>query len=123
MPQKKPIVTKSGRPRARKGVKLTPTELAPPQLALAGRLDALAGEIERDGGAVLATYREPLGGRTLIFRGAAGRESPSARPSATSPTLHVRKLTLAMDKTRRYLDPIVVVRGGTAGSRPTAGIG
>ena len=113
MPQKKRPVTKSGRPRARKGVKLTPTELAPPQLALAERppeLDALAGEIERDGGAVLAAYREPLGGHALIFAALPVEKVERTPFQRDVSDAHVRKLTLAMDKTRRYLDPIVVVR-------------
>ena len=115
MPQKKRPVTKSGRPRARKGVKLTPTELAPPQLALAERppeLDALAGEIERDGGAVLAAYREPLGGHALIFAALPVEKVERTPFQRDVSDAHVRKLTLAMDKTRRYLDPIVVVREG-----------
>ena len=44
-PRKRPM-TKSGKPRARKGVKLKPTELGPPQLRLEGvpeELKELAG--------------------------------------------------------------------------------
>ena len=58
-PKKRPV-TKSGRPRARKGVKLKPTELGPRELLLAERppeLAALADAVEADGGAVLAAYR------------------------------------------------------------------
>ena len=124
MAQKKRPVTKSGRPRARKGVKLTPTELAPPQLALAERppeLDALAGEIERDGGAVLATYREPLGGHALIFAALPVEKVERTPFQRDVSDAHVRKLTLAMDKTRRYLDPIVVVREGDRWLTPNGG--
>src|SRR5712691_391204 len=69
MPRKRPA-TKSGRPRARKGVKLKPTELLPGQLRLTdppAELQALARQVEDDGGAVLAAYREPLGGHALLF--------------------------------------------------------
>ena len=114
MAQKKRPVTKSGRPRARKGVKLEPTELAPPQLALAERppeLDALAA---RDRGATAARCSPPTASRSAATRSSSrrcrSRRSSARRSSATSPTPHVRKLTLAMDKTRRYLDPIIVVR-------------
>ncbi len=113
MAQKKRPVTKSGRPRARKGVKLTPTELEPAQLALAERppeLAALAAAVEADGGAVLSAYREPLGGHALLFTAL-----PVAKVDRTAfqrdvSDAHVRRLTLAMDKTRRYLDPIIAVR-------------
>jgi ParB family chromosome partitioning protein len=70
MAQKKRPVTKTGRPRKRKGVKLEPTALTPPELALTERppeLDALARQVGADGGAVLAAYREPLGGHPLLF--------------------------------------------------------
>jgi ParB family transcriptional regulator, chromosome partitioning protein len=124
MAQKKRPVTKSGRPRARKGVKLTPTELTPPQLALSERspeLDALARAVEADGGAVLAAYREPLGGHPLLFVAL-----PTDRVDRTPfqrdvSDPHVRRLTLAMDKTRRYLDPIIAVREGDRYLTPNGG--
>jgi ParB family chromosome partitioning protein len=124
MAQKKRPVTKSGRPRARKGVKLTPTELAPPQLALAERppeLDELAGEIERDGGAVLAAYREPLGGHALLFAALPVEKVERTPFQRDVSDAHVRKLTVAMDKTRRYLDPIIVVREKDGWLTPNGG--
>ncbi len=113
MAQKKRPVTKSGRPRARKGVKLTPTELAPPQLAVSERppeLDALAREVEADGGAVLAAYREPLGGHALLFAALPVDKVERTPFQRDVSDAHVRKLTVAMDKTKRYLDPIIAVR-------------
>ena len=113
MPAKNRPVTKSGRPRARKGVKLSPTELGPQELRLSEpppELAALAQEVEADGGAVLAAYREPLGGHPLLFCALpAGKveRTPFQRDVSDA---HVRKLTVAMDKTRRYLDPIIAVR-------------
>lgn len=113
MAAKKRPPTKSGRPRARKGVKLRPTELGAPDLRLADpppQVAELARSIEADGGAVLAIYREPLGGHPLIFAalpiGKVDR-TPFQRDVSDG---HVRKLTLAMDKTKRYLDPIIAVR-------------
>src|SRR2546427_609269 len=67
--RKRPV-TKSGKPRARKGVKLKPTGLLPPQLRLEAvppELQTLAGQVEAEGGSVLAAYREPLGGNALLF--------------------------------------------------------
>src|SRR5881227_2007818 len=106
--------TKTGRPRARKGVKLKPTELGATDLAvdtLDGKAQALAAQVAADGGRVLAAYKEPLGGHVQLF---------SALPiDLVEPTPyqrdvsdpHVRRLTLAMDRTRRYLDPVIAVRG------------
>src|SRR6266550_2186337 len=110
--RKRPV-TKSGKPRARKGVKLKPTDLTPAELRLAEipeRLRELAAAVEADGGAVLAAYREPLGGNALLFSALpVDKVEPTAFQRDVSDA-HVLKLTRAMDKTRRYLDPIIAVR-------------
>src|SRR5512143_1852041 len=124
MAQRKRPVTKSGRPRARKGVKLKPTELGPADLALSDRppeLDALARQVEADGGAVLAAYREPLGGHALLFAALPVDKVERTPFQRDVSDAHVRKLTLAMDKTRRYLDPIVAVREGDRYLSPNGG--
>jgi ParB family chromosome partitioning protein len=112
--------TKSGRPRARKGVKIKPTELGATELAVdasaAGALPdnarALAAQVAADGGSVLAVYKEPLGGHVQLFAALPidlVEPTPYQRDVSDS---HVRRLTLAMDRTRRYLDPVIAVRGG-----------
>jgi len=124
MAQKKRPVTKSGRPRKRKGVKLEPTGLAPPELALPERppeLDALARQVEADGGSVLAAYREPLGGHALLFAALPVEKVERTPFQRDVSDAHVRKLTLAMDKTKRYLDPIVAVREGGGYMTPNGG--
>jgi ParB family transcriptional regulator, chromosome partitioning protein len=124
MAQKKRPVTKSGRPRARKGVKLEPTQLTPPELALAERppeLETLARAVEADGGAVLAAYREPLGGHALLFVALPTDKVERTPFQRDVSDPHVRKLTVAMDKTRRYLDPIVVIREGERYLTPNGG--
>jgi ParB family chromosome partitioning protein len=124
MAQKKRPVTKTGRPRKRKGVKLEPTDLTPPQLVLGERsaeVEALARQVEADGGAVLAAYREPLGGHPLLFV-ALPLEKVERTPFQRDVSdAHVRKLTLAMDKTKRYLDPIIAVREGDGYMTPNGG--
>jgi ParB family chromosome partitioning protein len=126
MPAKKRPVTKSGKPRARKGVKLKPTDLVPSQLPLPEaerppELAALARDVEADGGAVLAAYREPLGGHALLFAALpADRVERTAFQRDVSDG-HVRKLTHAMDKTRRYLDPIIAIREGGRYLTPNGG--
>jgi len=121
---KKRPVTKSGRPRARKGVTLKPTELGPPELALRDRpaeLDALAREIVADGGAVLAAYREPLGGHPLLFAALPVEKVERTPFQRDVSDPHVRKLTVAMDKTKRYLDPIIAVRQDARWLTPNGG--
>src|SRR5438270_7212521 len=105
--------TKSGKPRARKGVKLKPTGLGPPELrleAIPPELKELSDAVAAEGGAVLAAYREPLGGHSLLFAALpVDKVEPTVFQRDVSDA-HVLKLTRAMDKTRRYLDPIIAVR-------------
>ncbi len=111
--------TKSGKPRARKGVKIKPTELGATELsidasdaaALPENARALAAQVVADGGRVLAAYKEPLGGHVQLFAALPidlVEPTPYQRDVSDS---HVRRLTLAMDRTRRYLDPVIAVRG------------
>jgi ParB family transcriptional regulator, chromosome partitioning protein len=87
--------------------------IAPDSLA-AGAVPAavsrLAEAIESDGGAVLATYRDPLGGHWQIF---AGLPIDLVEPTPYQRDLsdaHVAKLCSALDRLGRYLDPMIVVR-------------
>ena len=55
--------------KKRRGVKLEPTQLTAPEIAItepSSELTALAKQVESDGGAVLASYREPLGGHVGV---------------------------------------------------------
>jgi ParB family chromosome partitioning protein len=106
-------VTKTGKPRARKGVKLKPTELSARDLKLDGVPDdlrPLADAVDAAGGAVLAAYKEPLGGNVLLLCALPiDKVAPTAFQRDVSDA-HVLKLTRAMDKTRRFLDPIIATR-------------
>jgi ParB family chromosome partitioning protein len=105
-------------------VKLSPTDLGPRDLALAERppeLEALARAVEEDGGAVLAAYREPLGGHALLFAALPVEKVERTSFQRDVSDAHVRKLTLAMDRTRRYLDPIIAVREGDRYLTPNGG--
>jgi ParB family chromosome partitioning protein len=117
MPPRKPAKRKvSGTPRRRRGVKLKPAGLGAADLAidaLPAELAALADAVAGDGGRVLAAYREPLGGQPLLLVAlplSAIVPTPFQRDISDA---HVRRLTQAMDKTKRYLDPIIVVREPT----------
>lgn len=117
-------VTKSGRPRKRKGVKLEPTALGPRDLALAApppEVAELAAQVEADGGAVLAAYREPLGGHALLLAALPVEKVDRTVFQRDVSDAHVRRLTMAMDKTRRYLDPIIAVRDGAGYLTPNGG--
>ncbi|HZS38346.1 MAG TPA: ParB/RepB/Spo0J family partition protein [Polyangia bacterium] len=121
--RKKRPPTKTGRPRARKGVKLQPTTLGAGELAISvDNLDGMAHElavrVAADGGQVLAAYREPLGGHVQLFCALPiDRVQPTPFQRDVSDA-HVRKLTLAMDRTRRYLDPVIAVRMGDGYQTP-----
>src|SRR5436305_13755753 len=114
--RRKRPVTKSGKPRKRKGVKLEPTSFAPAQLRLGDDAPAevkeLSAQIEADGGAVLAAYREPLGGHALLFAALPVDKIEPTPFQRDVSDAHVCKLPVAMDKTLGYVDPIVDVRVG-----------
>ena len=70
---------------------------------------ALSLQIEGDGGLALASYRDPIGDHWQIFcllPRAKVESSPYQRD--VSPT-HVKRLTEAVKKLERFIDPIVVV--------------
>ncbi|MBI4254798.1 MAG: ParB N-terminal domain-containing protein, partial [Candidatus Rokubacteria bacterium] len=70
---------------------------------------ALAVQVERDGGQVLAVYQEPVGGHWQLFC-LLPRERCEASPYQRdlSPT-HVKRLTESIKRLDRFVDPIVVV--------------
>jgi ParB family chromosome partitioning protein len=82
-------------------------------------ISRLAEAIEADGGSVLAPYKDPLGGNWQIF---AALPIDLVEPTPYQRDLskpHVERLSKAMDKLGRYLDPMIVVRGEQAeGARP-----
>ena len=70
----------------------------------------LAEAVEEEGGAVLATYRDPLGGSWQLLAGLpVDRVEPTPYQRDLSEA-HVTRLCSAIDKLGRYLDPIVAVR-------------
>ncbi len=72
-------------------------------------VNALSKRIEDDGGAVLATYRDPLGSRWQIL---ASLPIDIVQPTPYQRDLsetHVARLADAIDKLDRFLDPIVAV--------------
>lgn len=110
---KKAAAAKTPGTRKRRGVKLQPTALTPPELVVTSPSDglqALAEKVRSDGGAVLGSYREPLGGHELMLVALpVERIEPTPYQREVSDA-HVRRLTVAMDKTKRFLDPLIIVR-------------
>lgn len=106
----------SGGTRRKKGAAepgsrgLRPTELAgeapPPAIT------ELTQAIENDGGAVLGTYRDPLGGHWQLLAGLPIEQvapTPFQRDLAEA---HANRLTKVIDKIGRFLDPVIVLRQG-----------
>ena len=88
-------------------VGLAPAETADVQDRTAA---ALAGEVQADGGVVLATYREPFGGTPVLFT-ALPLDRVEPTPFQRDPSLpHVKRLMDVVEKLGRFLDPIIVIR-------------
>ncbi|HXF67031.1 MAG TPA: ParB N-terminal domain-containing protein [Burkholderiales bacterium] len=69
----------------------------------------LARRIEREGGAVLGAYREPLGGQPVILAALPiERVEPTPFQRDLSETHH-KKLAGVLDKTGLFLDPVIAV--------------
>jgi len=84
--------------------------LDPVALPAAGAEPELAGAIEADGGAVLARYRDPLGGHTTLLASLPlDRVEPTPFQRDLSPA-HVKKLSAVIEKLGWFLDPIIAVR-------------
>jgi ParB family chromosome partitioning protein len=75
-------------------------------------IETLSRTIEDDGGAVLAKYRDPLGGNwQLLAALPLDKVEPTPFQRDLSET-HVARVARAIDKLDRYLDPIIAVPSG-----------
>lgn len=92
---------------------LAPAEVAagdPPEAVV-----TLQAAIVEDGGQVLATYREPIGGHyTVLAALPADKVEPTPFQRDLSAT-HAKRLTGVIDKLDRFLDPIITVRSPEGG--------
>jgi ParB family chromosome partitioning protein len=74
------------------------------------RVEALARDVEADGGAVLATYREPFGGLPVLLA-ALPLDRVEPTPFQRDPSKpHVARLMNVIETLGRFLDPIIAVR-------------
>ncbi len=70
----------------------------------------LAADVEADGGAVLASYREPFGG-TPVLLAALPLERVEPTPYQRDPSEpHVKRLMNVIETLGRFLDPVIAVR-------------
>jgi ParB family transcriptional regulator, chromosome partitioning protein len=72
--------------------------------------DALAQLIEKDGGKVLAKYRDPLFGKPVVFASIPLELVERTVFQRDVSQSHVDKLVDAMKRTGAYLDPVIAVR-------------
>jgi ParB family chromosome partitioning protein len=89
---------------------MTELTIFPRNVALPDALAQLARQIEADGGATLAVYREPIGNHWQLFAmlpAAIVKPTPFQRDLSPA---HMKRLVEVMKKLDRYTEPIVVVR-------------
>ena len=75
----------------------------------AGALDALADQVEADGGSVLARYSDPFGGHRLLLVAlpiAMVEPTPYQRDPSEA---HVKRLMTVLEKIGLFLDPIIAI--------------
>jgi ParB family chromosome partitioning protein len=107
------MATKKTTRRRPRSVSIEPVGLEPTEVAvraLPEAVEALATSVRSDGGDVVGQYLEPLGGHVLLVVALPidkVRPTPFQRDVSEA---HVKKLMRAMDKTKRFLDPIIAVR-------------
>jgi len=92
---------------------LTPTTLTSGHAPAA--VEALRRQVEQDGGEVLASYRDPVGGRWQILAALpidAVQPTPFQRDLSAT---HAARLADVIDKIDRFLDPIIAVRNPEGG--------
>ncbi len=75
-----------------------------------GEADVLAPVVERDGGVVLGTYRDPFGG-TPVLVVSLPIDQVEPTPYQRDPSdPHVKQLMTVIETLGRFLDPLIVVR-------------
>jgi ParB family chromosome partitioning protein len=94
----------------KKSVEAGSRGLAAPELADEADVPELARAIADDGGTVIGSYRDPLGGHPTLLAGLPiEKVEPTPFQRDLSAT-HVKRLGEVIDKLDWFLDPLVVVR-------------
>ncbi len=104
MPRKKAVRRKKAAPGS---IGLAPADTKAPSTP---EVDKLKNAVEADGGAVLATYIEPFGGKPVLFVALPlDRVEPTPYQRDASET-HVKRLMNVIEKIGSFLDPIIAIR-------------
>jgi ParB family chromosome partitioning protein len=111
---KKKTTKQKAKKKARRKKEASSAGLSPKEVIsdVGGDVEGLAKAVEKDGGAVLGAYRDPLGGHAQLF---VALPIDLVRPIEFQRDLsdtHVKKLAAVIGRIERYLDPIIVVRTG-----------
>src|SRR5258707_1771068 len=107
----KPMAAKTRKTRVPRKRKPQTAGLAPAECAseITGDLTALADRVKKEGGLVVAAYRDPLGGHPLLV---AVLPIDGIQPTPFQRDLseaHHKKLAGVIEKTGRFLDPVITV--------------
>ncbi len=109
---KKPAKRRVPRKRQPKSAGLEPRDCA---IGIVAELGPVVQRVEQEGGAVLAGYRDPLGGHPLLV---AILPIDHVQPTPFQRDLseaHHKRLAGVIEKTGRFLDPVIVVPAPEAG--------
>jgi ParB family chromosome partitioning protein len=102
------------KPRSRKKKPAEPIGLLPGEVP--GKpppsVETLCREIEADGAAPLAAYREPLGGHWVVFAAIPLEQVEPTPYQRGLSEAHVKRLADVISRMDRYLDPVIAVRVG-----------
>jgi ParB family chromosome partitioning protein len=80
------------------------------RMQVGGGLQALAAQVEQDGGAVLGAYREPFGGKEILLA-ALPIDRVDPTPYQRDPSdPHVKRLMTVIEKIGQFLDPVIAIR-------------
>ncbi|MCA3016566.1 MAG: ParB N-terminal domain-containing protein [Myxococcaceae bacterium] len=85
---------------------LSPTDVATPSETS----KALEASVVADGGAVLASYRDPLGGHGVVLAALPIEKVKATAYQRDRSEPHVKRLATAMERVGRYLDPVIALR-------------
>lgn len=90
-------------------VGLTPREVctSPPKA-----VEELCREVQADGAAVIAPYRDPLGGHWLVLAALPLEQVQPTPYQRKVSDAHVKRLADVIARTGRFLDPVIAVRVG-----------
>src|SRR5262245_20774002 len=107
-PRKKSTAPRKRRKLAGKSVGLISKELS--DGALPNGVETLQAAIDKDGGKVFTTYREPFGGHWVVIAALPIEQVEPTPYQRNLSDAHARKLQGVIAKLRRLVDPIIVVR-------------